>query len=284
MELLEYFQNRADVLENEAKGERIFPNTGDSGSERENHLFDFLNNHIPFRCRVIKGGFIFDSNGNESNQIDLIVTNDLTFQFRKSESNSKQKSFNCIEGCYAAISVKSNLDKDGLIDSLKNLESIPTDKKIIVNPYITNRQRFIDQIPQRIIFAYKGASCQTIQGHLKDYYSTHTLGECRPDMIIVNNSFYIYRVGPEGATMPTGEYFPPNTNLTIDKTQSPYIGGVSLFQMISRIQTVSVISPHMVIDFDQYLRKLDKNLIGLKERKIDRYMQNIDLSKQNHKQ
>jgi hypothetical protein len=92
------------------------------------------------------------------------------------------------------------------------------------------------------------------------------LGECRSDMIIVNNSFYIYRVGPEGATMPTGEYFPPNTNLTIDKTQSPYIGGVSLFQMISRIQTVSVISPHMVIDFDQYLRKLDKNPIGLKER------------------
>jgi hypothetical protein len=87
---------------------------------------------------------------------------------------AQQKSFNCIEGCYAAISVKSFLNKDELKDALENLESIPTDKKIIVNPYITNRQRLIDQIPQRIIFAYNGNSCQTIQGHLEDYYSTHS--------------------------------------------------------------------------------------------------------------
>jgi hypothetical protein len=266
MELLEYFQNRADALESEAKSDRIYPNTGDIGSERENNLFDFINNHIPFRCKILKGGFIFDFNGNQSKQIDLIVTNDLTFQFRKSESYSKQKSFNCIEGCYAAISVKSYLNKNELIDSLENLESIPTEKKIKVSPYMTNRQQFIDQIPQRIIFAYDGDSHQTIQGHLRDYYSTHRLDQRSPDMIIVNNSFYIYRVGSEGLKIHTGEYFPPNTYLAIDKTKSAYIGAASLFQIISRIQAVSILSSHMVIDFEQYSRKLDENLIGLKER------------------
>jgi hypothetical protein len=266
LELLEYFQNHADALGSEAKGDRIYPNKGDIGSERENNLFDFINNHIPFRCKVIKGGFIFDSNGNESNQIDLIVTNDLTFQFRKSESSLKRKSFNCIEGCYAAISVKSYLNKKELIDSLENLESIPTEKKIIVNPYITNRQRFIDQIPQRIIFAYDGDSHETIQRHLKDYYSMHRLDQRSPDMIIVNNSFYIYRVGPEGLKIYTGEYFPPNTYLAVDKTKSAYIGAASLYQMISRIQAVSIISSHMVIDFEQYGKKLDENLVGLQRR------------------
>jgi hypothetical protein len=265
-ELIEYFQNRADALESEAKGDKIFPNRGDSGSERENDLLTFIDNHIPFRCKIIKGGFIFDANGDQSNQIDLIITNDLTFQFRKSQSNSIEKSFNCIEGCYAAISVKSYLNKNELIESLGNLESIPTDKKIIASPFITNRQRFIDQIPQRIIFAYNGDSRETINGHLKEYYSTHRLDERSPDMIIVNNSYYFYRVGPEGVTMPTGEFFPPKTYLTIDKTKSAYVGAASLFQMISRIQAVSTISSHMAIDFEQYHKKLDENLMGLRER------------------
>ena len=139
-------------------------------------------------------------------------------------------------------------------------------KKIIVNPYITNSQQLIDQIPQRIIFAYNGDSYHTIDRHLKEYYSTHRLGESRPDMIIVNNSFYIYRVGPEGVVMATGEYFPPDSNLTVnkDKAKSPYIGGVSLFQLISRIQTVSVMSPYMIIDFKHYLKRIDEHLVGLK--------------------
>jgi hypothetical protein len=266
LELLEYFQNRADTLASEARGDRIYPNKPDSGSERENDLFTFLNNHIPFRCKVIKGGFIFDSNGNESNQIDLIITNDLTLQFRKSENISKEKSFNCIEGCYAAISVKSYLNKKELIESLENLGSIPTDKKLKVHPYITNSQQLIDLTPQRIIFAYNGDSLQTINGHLHNYYSTHHLDKRAPDMIIVNNSFFIYRAGQDGIMLPTGEYIPPNTYGKIDKTKNAYIGAASLVQMISRIQTVSISSPYMEIDFNQYLKKLNETIVGLQDR------------------
>jgi hypothetical protein len=264
-ELIEYFQNKADAMGTEAKGDRIFPNTSDSGSERENDLFSFINNHIPIRCKIIKGGFIFDCNVNQSNQIDLIVTNDLTFQFKKSENNLT-KSFNCIEGCYAVISVKTYLKKDELIDSLENLASIPTEKKITVNPFITNSQQFIDAMPQRIIFAYDGLSCKTIQGHLSDYYSTRKLDKQSPDMIIVNNSYFIYRVGSEGSVLPTGESIPPHTYATSDNIKSPYIGATALFQMISRIQTVSVMSSHIAIDFNQYRSKMDETLMGLTER------------------
>jgi uncharacterized protein DUF6602 len=261
--LLDHFQDCANTLASEARGDRIFPNTSDSGSERENDLFKFLNNHIPFRCKVIKGGFIFDSNGNESDQIDLIITNDLTLQFRKSE-NDKEKSFNCIEGCYAAISVKSYLNKEGLIKSVDNLRSIPTEKKIKVNPYITNPQQLIDLTPQRIIFAYDGDSLETINGHLYDYYSTHHLDRRAPDMIIVNNSFYIFRAGAEGVKLPTGEYIPPNIYAKIGKIQNANIGAASLIQMIARIQTVSIPSPYMEIDFNEYLKKLDETVVGFK--------------------
>jgi hypothetical protein len=113
-ELLEYFQNSADSLGVEANKMGIFSNTSDVGDSRENMLFTFINNHIPIRCRVIKGGFVFDSNGDKSRQVDLIVTSDSTFQFKQSENNTKEKSFNCVEGCLAVISVKSYLNKKEL--------------------------------------------------------------------------------------------------------------------------------------------------------------------------
>ena len=70
---------------------------------------------------MINGGFIFDSTGSKSRQIDLMVCNDQTFQFKKSGNDNKIKSFNCVEGCFAVISVKSFLNKVALIDSLQNL-------------------------------------------------------------------------------------------------------------------------------------------------------------------
>src|SRR3989344_5832228 len=100
-----YFQSVADSL-NETSGKAaIYPNNSDKGIQRENIFVGFLEGYLPARCKVIRGGFVFDSLGNGSNQIDILVTNDLTLQFEPKDL----RSFSCIEGCYASISIKSNL-------------------------------------------------------------------------------------------------------------------------------------------------------------------------------
>jgi hypothetical protein len=110
VDLIKYFEDQANNIQTQALRAGIFSNKSDIGTIREDILFDFLSSHIPARCNVIKGGFVFDSLGNKLRQIDLMNCNDQTFQFKQSQDN-KTKSFNCIEGCFAVISVKSFLNK-----------------------------------------------------------------------------------------------------------------------------------------------------------------------------
>jgi hypothetical protein len=126
--LIEYYNDKANTIQSQAREASIHDNKSDIGTLREDYLFDFLETHIPTRCNVIKGGFVFDSTGSKSSQIDLMVCNDQTFQFKKSGYDNKTKSFKCVEGCYAVISVKSYLTKLSLIDSLQNLASVSTTK------------------------------------------------------------------------------------------------------------------------------------------------------------
>ncbi|HXG07208.1 MAG TPA: DUF6602 domain-containing protein [Nitrososphaera sp.] len=259
-ELRDYFKHEADNLATTAAGTTIFSNNPDSGTVREDILLKFLQRHIPNRCEIIKGGFIFSANGSKSKQIDLMITNDLTMQFKKFNGEKLEKSFNCIEGCYCAISVKSDLDKNELIDSLENLESIPTiTKDIIRNPSITNRRELLDQIPQRIIFAYKGISSETALKHLESYYKSKRVPDAlRPDMIIVLNSYYFFKAGIKGVTLVDGTYIAPNTYGTVKDHK--YVGAHALLQLLSRIQAISNIGSLLNFDLSDYFEQVDKTV------------------------
>jgi hypothetical protein len=265
VDLINYYRNKAKSLQSVALEARIHDNKGDIGTLREDLLFDFLEAHIPTRCNVIKGGFVFDSTGSRSRQIDLMVCNDQTFQFKKSGNDNKTKSFNCVEGCYAVISVKSFLNKDALVDSLQNLASVSTIKKIKVNPFISNAQDLVNQIPQRVIFAYDGNGMATINETCKVYYDNCkacNIVEPMPDLIIVNNEYYFSRAGVLGYKIHTGETAPYGQYTMVEKKSDPNVGGMALFQIISRILTMSTFSPHMEIDFLEYSNKIDETLLA----------------------
>jgi hypothetical protein len=114
LELVNYFANRANILEDQAKSAKIYDNPVDKGDVREGIVLGFLQDHLPKRCEIIRGGYVFDQFGNRSKQIDLIVTSDSTLQFKQRYSTHEIKSFNTTEGTLAAISVKSTLDKEEL--------------------------------------------------------------------------------------------------------------------------------------------------------------------------
>jgi len=245
-----YFQNVADVIDQKKKISEVFPNTSDAGQTREGILQKFLIDHLPNRCKVIKGGYIFDSNDNESSQIDLIIHNDLSLQFNTLQEFA-QKSFVTIEGCYAAISVKTNLDKLQLENSLDGFSTMPTTPKLKINPQVKLGKLF-ENIPLRIIFAFSGVSSYTIKSHLENYYkknNTPYIEQVR--LIIVNNRYMILRTVGEGKTV-GGTIIPDNTFFVSEPTDNQK-GAYFLHYLLTDLQSISNMGSHTLFTHTQYL-------------------------------
>jgi hypothetical protein len=62
---------------------------------------EFLRQHLPTSCHVTLGGFLFDSEGRESKQIDIIVVDDMAPQFNFHNRDGQGKAFAGVDGCVA---------------------------------------------------------------------------------------------------------------------------------------------------------------------------------------
>jgi len=244
-----YFQNVADVIAQIKKTSEVFPNTSDSGQTREGILQKFLSSHLPNRCKVIKGGFIFDSNDNESSQIDLIIHNDLSLQFNSLEEYA-QKSFVTIEGCYAVFSVKTNLDKQGLENSLDGFSTIPPTPELNINPSVRLGSLTMS-IPLRIIFAYSGLDSNTIKSHIENYYkknNTPIIEQVR--LVIVNNRYIIIRLTDEGKT--NKDIIIPKNTFFVAEPKHDHKGAYILHYLLTDLQTVTNLSSHLIFSHREY--------------------------------
>lgn len=249
----DYFQRIANSLQEEKYSTAIFPNAPDKGATREDILKEFFERHLPMRSAVIKGGFIFDSNGNESEQMDLIIINDLTLQFKQFDGEKSSKSFNLVEGCYAAISVKSNLNKRDIFDSLDKLASIPVmpDMSKKINPLLRLDEIDVSNLPHKIVFGFEGLSLQKTLEHVNNYYFMKDVPENRKaDTIILNNNFIIIRIGEKEAITRDGTKIPPNS---FYGSRGNFIGAYSLFYILTKIQEYSIIGGSLIIDFRSIL-------------------------------
>jgi hypothetical protein len=249
--LLLYYQGCADELEVKAKKAGFFQNNPDAGGKREATLADFLDRHLPRRCRVNVGGYIFDSFGNESKQVDIFVANDLSLQFIVDRDNRFEKQFNCIEGCYAVISVKTMLNETELYDAMDNLLSVPKLDQMNTLFQLQDSHLYTEEIPQRIIFAYDGIKSDTLKKHLNNYaFERGIEAKYLPHMIIVNKKYHFSKVGPWGyieGKQPRQEWGTIQT-----REGTPHIGGISLMHMLTRIQKFSTIGSQLVINYDRY--------------------------------
>ena len=64
--LKNYFEKVGEVLRGEAEVSSIFPNTSDIGVSRELIYAEFLKQHVPSKCNIFLGGFLFGKDGTES--------------------------------------------------------------------------------------------------------------------------------------------------------------------------------------------------------------------------
>lgn len=260
----DYFQGIANAFEEEESCSKIFKNNVDAGSTREDIFAEFLKRHLPFRAKVIKGGFIFDSLGNESKQIDLIIINDATVQFDQFSGVEKGgKSFSIIEGCYGAFSIKTNLTKDELFNSLDNFASISSMPKLEVNPMLKKKE-IVNNFPIGTIFAFKGLDVKTTMKHLQAYYASHKEIPItrKPTFIIVNNQYIIRHTWQEGGITKDGSSVPPDTFHPLANFK--YVGAYSLWYMLTEYAGAVHFGPQIILNLEPYTSKMIDTL-GLPE-------------------
>lgn len=193
--LRSYYLRVAEVLRGEAEAASVFPNSSDKGNARERIYIDFLRQHVPSKCTVFAGGYLFDDDGAMSKQLDIIVITDTTPQFNLLNKDGAGKSFSPVEGTVAVVSVKSCLDKKQLHDALWGFASIPATRPLTGrgNPFV---QFFnYEHWPLKIIYASDGISVATFLGHLNDFYTANDEIPFarRPDIVHVAGKYLVMR-------------------------------------------------------------------------------------------
>lgn len=192
--LAKYYLKVAEVLRGEAEAATIFPNSTDKGGLREGVYAEFLRAHLPSKCNVFFGGYLFHSDGSESKQLDVIVTTDTAPRFDFDYGGVK-KSFAPSEGSLAVASIKSKLDKKQLFDALDNIASIPSMESLADRAPPGLHIRDYEDWPYKIIFASDSISVDSILEHLSVYFNEHPEIPLyrRPNLIHVPGKMAILR-------------------------------------------------------------------------------------------
>jgi len=253
--LHEYYSDVAKVLRNEASAASIFRNTTDIGNSREDVYRKFLKEHCPSKCNVLSGGFLFDEDGNESRQIDVIITTDTCPQFNLF-SGGKSKTFACVEGALGCVSVKSTLDKDQLVDSLENLASIPATRPLGKRASPLIRIDDYADWPYKVIYASDGSDWSTIDKHVQTFYAHNPdiPVDRRPNLIHVAGKFLCFRAG-DGATI-DGKPMGKGTFGFV--FGSPDVQAITL--AIHNIQNRAAHSSHILYDYEFLINRAIESL------------------------
>jgi len=244
-----YYLAVGKVLRGEADAASIFPNTTDIGMSRENVYADFLKLHLPASCTVSLGGFLFDREGQESKQLDVLVVDDLAPQFNFLNRDGNGKTFACIDGCIGVASIKSTLDSKELRNALAGFASLPEKQPLAQRQNPMVRIQNYDNWPYKIIYAKSGVSSDTLIDTLTTFYEKQPSVPMnrRPDIIHVGDSLCICKVGPDGATTKAGTQIAGNTFHPINLA-----GGIdpyALCSVITELQVTAAAARHVITSY-----------------------------------
>jgi hypothetical protein len=254
-----YYNKVAEVLRGEADAASVFANTTDIGMSRELTYAEFLKQHAPSKCNVFLGGFLFDDDGVESKQLDIIITTDTSPRFNFHNKDGAGKSFSPVEGTLGVVSIKSTLNRNELFDALGGIASIPPTRSLEgrVNDLL-NIPNY-DDWPVKIIYASNGIAPETLLIHLNDYYSENSgipLNR-RPNFIHVVGSCLIFRA-KEGMSLHNPEsgtalsLAPGNYHLvTIDSDLQ------AIIWTLNQLQLNATASTHILFSYASLINKIN---------------------------
>lgn len=165
-----YFEQSKNILHN-----------GSKGTVRENIINKVIRPFLP-ACYGLSGGEAFDSEGNTSKQLDLVVYDSIFSYIIPYIDNYIQ--FPC-ESIYGNIEIKSYLNEEELIRALENIKSMKCLKREgthswtvtpLVSIQINGKPNNTDRNPYfGIIFAYDSVEPSTVLNYLKTINSPSNL-------------------------------------------------------------------------------------------------------------
>lgn len=245
--LMDYYSEIGKVLRGEANAASIFPNSTDIGLSREKVYAEVLKTHLPSSCNVTFGGFLFDQKGNESKQIDILITNESSLRFNFYNKDGTGKSFACIDGCVGVVTVKSMLDSNQLFDALDNIASIP-DLRPLSGDQIIGEVIYphFDDLPYKIVYASDGIGLQNLTLSLNSFYIDKPAipFHKRPNLIHVAGRYGIVRsrihsTAPDGSIAKPGDFVGREDNTD----------AFGLLTAFSSIQEAALVSKYILYSY-----------------------------------
>jgi hypothetical protein len=224
----------------------------DIGSNRERIVQLLLSKHLPNRVTSSLGGQVIGVSGAESNQIDVLVSNDIAVRFEENE-----RIFVIAEGVVAAITIKSYLDKSAIEDCLANLASIPQLDRSVIDFKLLRGDSFgsfVERHPTLYVFAYDGLTLDTCVGHIEAFYASHPeIPVNRYAFYVVVNGQYVIQYCRTDVTTNTGYVAKAGTFLPmqLDNDKREYLG-YPFIGMLHQISSYTDWLPFIHIHIDRY--------------------------------
>ena len=185
----DHFISIADIIDSKFRGyEKIAKNPADKGELCEIFIKEFLIDSLNDSFKIFRGGRVVNSKGDESKQIDIILTGKRTIKI------FGDKGIYPTETVYGCVSVTATLTKEKLLDCCNEFKSIPKNNfHFYSDGYL--KKEFVQQsinvwrhlAPYKCVFAYKGELkdewTKDLTAMSKDVEIPHNV---IPDLIVVN--------------------------------------------------------------------------------------------------
>ena len=228
----EYFNSVSEILENKYKAYILQKNPCDTGELCEIIVKDFLSDVFSGILKIYRGGFIMDSLGNKSEQIDIIICSQAAMKV------FSDKGIFPIETVFGIINVKKILDHTNLFSNkkkdcgiLKNIASIPKSNYRLVAPGNMNIDKVTEDFkkywPYRVSFSYEGKIQKNWEEELNKMANDPEILKTLPDLIIVNKIGYIIRSRTGEFEFNDGSKEVKNFHLVTYKNNEQYFFGIS---------------------------------------------------------
>ena len=169
------------------------PHYAERGGEAEDILIKFLNDHLPKRYAATSG-FVIDSSNDISKQVDVIVYDAINSPvFRKDERVMILPSDNVA----VAIEVKTNLNKEELVDAAQKISRVKSLKKSPisnVDQQVTMTEVVVTKTTG-IVFAYSSTTTlETLANNLADINKDIPFNEWIDEIIVLDKGLITYYV------------------------------------------------------------------------------------------
>lgn len=252
--VLQHYTAIAQELNAQAELAGLLNNAADIGREREEVYRNFLERYLPTNCDTFLGGFIYDSEGNTSKQVDVIVTNGNAPRINFPAGNRYNSH---LGGALAIAEIKSKINKNNLYDALKKCASLPRMPQS--KGLFKIDDAIWEDIPYKVIVGYDGVHHDTLIQHITEFYEGH--GDVsvarRPNLIHVLGKYMIVRFRPDMQT------FDEDGSPSSDQ---PSIGDYQCFDsssdalaiawILSTIQENSFFTSHSMFNYSSWVTKI----------------------------